>query len=136
MIPAKIEASGEKTAEGISISLVPLMNGNDGEEKKILNSGLSLYYQIYENGQLLKEWSLYQTPITLDNKEGAEYSIKAFAAHFGTKTDVFEITQEQMIIAEDESSSTIIIISSVIIAVLALGVGGVIYFKKKEKNNA
>ena len=136
VIPAKIEASGEKTAEGISISLVPLMNGNDGEEKKILNSGLSLYYQIYENGQLLKDWSLYQTPITLDNKEGAEYSIKAFAAHFGTKTDVFEITQEQMIIAEDESSSTIIIISSVIIAVLALGVGGVIYFKKKEKNNA
>lgn len=136
VIPAKIEATGEKTTEGISVSLVPLMNGNDGEEKKILNSGLSLYYQIYENGQLWKDWSLYQTPITLDNKDGAEYSIKAFAAHFGTKTDVFEITQEQIIITEDESSSTIIIISSIIIAVLALGVGGVVYFKKKEKNNA
>ncbi len=130
-LPEKIEAKGKKTEGGILLTLTSSVAGDEG-----INNGSAVYYQVFKNGECTADWSLYQAPVLLSDKDGGEYSLKVFSTRFGMKTDVKEITNDMMIIEENTESQSLVKTVVIILtsaAVLALGVGAFVILKKKKK---
>lgn len=91
-----IKATVDVKDNTTTVSLSSIINSNSGVDKNSVNNGSAIYYAVYENGNMVGDWTLYRSPIVLDISGDTQYTIKALAIRFEEIGAELEITNEQL----------------------------------------